>query len=154
VSRPFYRWAYLAVAVVLGAIFVYASAGKLADPRPFVTIIWNYRLLPPGPVNLVAIFLPWLELLVGIGLIVGFKRRAAAAWATAMLAGFTVALLINAMRGLDVACGCFSTSSEDTHNAWLLVLRDLPMLAAAVWLWLCPPRPADARLAPASPDQA
>jgi uncharacterized membrane protein YphA (DoxX/SURF4 family) len=150
VSRPCYRWLYLAAAVVLGGIFVYASASKLVDPRPFVTIIWNYRLLPPGPVNLIAIFLPWLELLVGIGLIVGFRRRAAAAWATAMLAGFTVALLINAVRGLDVACGCFSTSSEDTHNAWLLVLRDLPMLAAAAWLWLCPPRPAEPQLAPPS----
>lgn len=149
-NRPLYRWAYLAAAVVLGAIFVYASASKLVDPRPFVTIIWNYRLLPPGPVNLAAIFLPWLELLVGIGLIVGFKRRAAALWATGLLVMFTVALLINAVRGLDVACGCFSTSAEDTNNAWLLVLRDLPMLAAAVWLWLFPPRPAEPQLAPPS----
>jgi len=143
VTRPYYRWAYLAVAVVLGGLFVYASSGKLVDPRPFVTIIWNYRLLPAGPVNLVAIFLPWLELLVGIGLIVGLARRAAAAWATVMLATFTIALLVNAVRGLDVACGCFSTSSEDTSNAWLLVLRDLPMLVAAAWLWLFPPRGAE-----------
>ena len=142
-TRPYYRWAYLAVAVVLGGLFVYASSGKLVDPRPFVTIIWNYRLLPAGPVNLVAIFLPWLELLVGIGLIVGLARRAAAAWATVMLATFTIALLVNAVRGLDVACGCFSTSSEDTSNAWLLVLRDLPMLVAAAWLWLFPPRGAE-----------
>jgi uncharacterized membrane protein YphA (DoxX/SURF4 family) len=149
VNRPLYRWAYLATAVVLGGIFVYASSSKLVDPRPFVTIIWNYRLLPPGAVNAVAIFLPWLELLVGIGLIVGWKRHAAAAWATALLVVFTVALLVNAVRGLDVACGCFSTSSEDTSNAWLLALRDLPMLAAAAWLWLFPPRGADALLAPA-----
>lgn len=148
-SRPLYRWAYLAAAVVLGGIFVYASSSKLVDPRPFVTIIWNYRLLPPGAVNAVAIFLPWLELLVGIGLIVGLRRRAAAAWATALLVAFTAALLINAVRGLDVACGCFSTSSEDTSNAWLLVLRDLPMLAAAAWLWWFPPRGAEVQPASA-----
>jgi len=152
VSRPLYRWAYLATAVVLGGIFVYAASSKLVDPRPFVTIIWNYRLLPPGAVNGVAIFLPWLELLVGFGLIVGVRRRAAALWATALLVGFTAALLVNAVRGLDVACGCFSTSSEDTNNAWLLALRDLPMLAAAAWLWLFPPRAVEAPLEPTSRD--
>jgi uncharacterized membrane protein YphA (DoxX/SURF4 family) len=138
--------------VVLGGIFLYASSSKLVDPRPFVTIIWNYRLLPPGAVNAVAIFLPWLELLVGLGLIVGVRRRAAALWATGLLVGFTAALLVNAVRGFDVACGCFSTSSEDTSNAWLLVLRDLPMLAAAAWLWLFPPRPVEAPLAPTPHD--
>jgi len=44
------------------------------------------------------------------------------------------------VRGLDVACGCFSTSATETHNAWLLVLRDLPMLLAALWMLLLPPQ--------------
>ncbi len=54
---------------------------------------------------------------------------------------FITALAVNALRGVNVACGCFSASAEDVSNAWLLVLRDLPMFAAALVLLLAPPRP-------------
>jgi hypothetical protein len=43
------------------------------------------------------------------------------------------------VRGVNVACGCFSTNAEDVNNAWLLVLRDLPMLLAALVILLFPP---------------
>ncbi|MEW6338910.1 MAG: MauE/DoxX family redox-associated membrane protein [Acidobacteriota bacterium] len=133
-------WTHRILGAALGAVFLYAAHDKVLDPRPLVTIIWGYRLLPPGPINPMAIYMPWLELLVGVAMLTGFKRRAAAMLTTGLLAMFTVALAINAVRGINVACGCFSTSAQDAQNAWLLVLRDLPMLAAAVILWLLPPR--------------
>lgn len=133
-------WVHRVLGLVLGGVFLYAAHDKILDPRPLVTIIWNYRILPPGPVNLMAIYMPWMELLVGLGLVTGFKRRAAAFWGGALLLVFTAALLVNAVRGIDVACGCFSTSATETNNAWLLVLRDMPMLAAAAWMLLLPPR--------------
>ena len=132
-------WVHRVLGLALGGVFLYAAYDKILDPRPLVTIIWNYRILPPGPVNLLAIYMPWMELLVGLGLVTGCKRRAAAFWATGLLLVFVAALLVNAVRGVDVACGCFSTSASETSNAWLLVLRDLPMLAAALWLLLLPP---------------
>jgi len=133
-------WVHRVLGLALGGVFLYAAHDKVIDPRPLVTIIWNYRILPPGPVNLMAIYMPWMELVIGLGLVIGLKRRAAAFWAAALLLVFTAALLVNAVRGLDVACGCFSTSATETHNAWLLVLRDLPMLLAALWLLLLPPQ--------------
>jgi uncharacterized membrane protein YphA (DoxX/SURF4 family) len=137
-------WVHRLLGLVLGGIFLYAAKDKLLDPRPLVTIIWGYQLLPNGPINLIAIFMPWMELLVGLTLVTGYKRRAGAFWAALMLSGFIVALGINAARGLNVACGCFSTSATETHNAWLLVLRDLPMwLAASVMLVWPPARPAE-----------
>ena len=141
------RWLHRALGLVLGGIFLYAAWSKLSDPRPLVTIIWGYRLLPAGPINLVAIFMPWLELLVGLGLCTGFRRRGAALWASVLLSGFMVALFINAVRGVNVACGCFSTSAEDVHDAWLLVVRDVPMLLAALVMLLAPPRLDDPRRA-------
>jgi uncharacterized membrane protein YphA (DoxX/SURF4 family) len=133
------RWLHRALGVALGAIFVYAAYGKIPDPRPLVTIIWNYRVLPAGPVNLMAIYMPWLELVVALALITGFMRRAAALWATGLLVSFVVALGINALRGVNVACGCFSASAEDVQNAWVLVLRDLPRLGAAMVMLFFPP---------------
>ncbi|HPC83952.1 MAG TPA: MauE/DoxX family redox-associated membrane protein [Thermoanaerobaculaceae bacterium] len=145
-------WLHRALGLALGAVFLYAAKDKLIDPRPLVTIIWGYQLLPNGPINLIAIFMPWMELLVGLTLLTGVKRRAGAFWATLMLTGFIVALGINAARGLNVACGCFSTSATDTQNAWLLVLRDLPMwLAAAVMLLFPPPERPRAETRESSP---
>jgi uncharacterized membrane protein YphA (DoxX/SURF4 family) len=134
-------WLHRVLGVALGAVFLYAAHAKILDPRPLVTIIWNYRVLPAGPINLMAIYMPWMELLVGIGLVTGVKRRAAALCSTGLLVAFMVALGINAVRGVNVACGCFSTSAEDVNNAWLLVLRDLPMLLAALVMLLLPPAP-------------
>ena len=134
------RWLHWTLGIALGGIFVYAAYAKLLDPRPLVTIIWGYRIVPPGPINLMAIYMPWLELLVGLGLVTGVARRAAALWAVALLIVFELALGINALRGVNVACGCFSSSAEDVHNAWILVLRDLPMLAAALVMLVFPPR--------------
>jgi uncharacterized membrane protein YphA (DoxX/SURF4 family) len=137
-------WTHRILGVALGAVFLYAAHDKVLDPRPLVTIIWGYRLLPPGPINPMAIYMPWLELLCGLALLTGFKRRAAGMLTSGLLTMFTVALAINAVRGINVACGCFSTSAQDVENAWLLVLRDVPMLAAALVLWLLPPRGAAA----------
>ncbi len=132
-------WLHRVLGVTLGAVFLYAAHAKILDPRPLVTIIWNYRVLPAGPIDLMAIYMPWMELLVGIGLVTGFKRRAAALCSSGLLVAFIVALGINAVRGVNVACGCFSTSAEDVNNAWLLMLRDLPMLLAALVMLVFPP---------------
>ncbi len=134
------RWLHRLLGLALGGIFLYAAWGKILDPRPLVTIIWGYRILPAGPIDLMAIYMPWLELLVGACLLLGFGRRAAALWATVLLLMFEVALGINAVRGVDVACGCFSASAQETHNSWFLVLRDLPMLVAALVMLLFPPK--------------
>ncbi len=134
------RWLHWVLGLALGGVFLYAAWSKVFDPRPLVTIIWGYRILPAGPINLMAIYMPWLELVVGVCLATGLGRRGAALWAVGLLVMFEVALGINALRGVNVACGCFSASAEETHNAWLLVLRDLPMLAAALVLLLLPPR--------------
>ena len=138
-------WLHRLLGLVLGGVFLYAAFEKVLDPRPLLTIIWGYRILPPGPINLLAVYMPWMELLVGLALVTGFKRRAASFWAAALLTMFIAALLINAVRGMNVACGCFSTSAEDVHNAWLLVLRDLPMWLGAVVMLLFAPRRAAVR---------
>ena len=133
------RWLHRLLGFGLGCVFLCAAWGKVFDPRPLVTIIWGYRILPAGPINLLAIYMPWLELVIAVCLMTGFGRRPAALWASGLLVMFIVALGVNALRGINVACGCFSASAQDTHNAWLLVLRDLPMLAAALVLLLLPP---------------
>ncbi|MCR4438698.1 MAG: MauE/DoxX family redox-associated membrane protein [bacterium] len=126
---------YLAVRIVLGIIFVYAAVGKIADPAEFVRDVDNYRLLPYLAVALTAAILPWLELLCGIGLIIGRWTRGSAFLVAVMLVVFLAGLISALARGLDIDCGCFSLGSEASKVSLYRVLEDVLMLAAAVWIW-------------------
>ena len=61
----------LALRLVLGGIFIYASLDKIVHPRAFAEIIYNYQILPGSLINLSAVILPWLELFLGLLLISG-----------------------------------------------------------------------------------
>jgi len=114
--------------LVLGGIFIYASLDKIAHPREFAKIIANYAILPDPLVTLPALVLPWLELLAGLCLVSGLWVRSAALLLSSLLLFFILALGFNALRGISMSCGCFSTSAGDTENALVLIFRDLLFL--------------------------
>ena len=125
---------FAAIRVLLGVVFIIASAHKIMFPADFALDVYRYQLLPDALINPVAILLPWLEFVVG--LVIMFSSRfkdAAAAWILGLLAVFTVAIIINLARGLDVACGCFSAGG-DKPIGWDNVLRNLgyAFLAAVI----------------------
>ena len=114
--------------LALGGVFIYSSLDKIAHPDEFARIIANYAILPDILVTLPALVLPWLELTAGLLLVAGIWTRSAAGLLSLLLLVFILALGVNALRGIDVNCGCFSTSASDTENAWGLILRDLLIL--------------------------
>ena len=57
--------------LILGGVFIYASLDKIANPAEFAKAVGNYHVLPFGMENLVALILPWVELIVGICIIAG-----------------------------------------------------------------------------------
>ncbi len=124
---------------LLALLFLYASVDKLLHPADFAAIIRDYRILPEALVNLVAVVLPWVELLLGILLLSGVWLEAALLLANLLLLTFWGALVFNYARGIDVSCGCFSTSREQGGAMGWYVLRDalfvLLGLAAAVLGW-------------------
>jgi uncharacterized membrane protein YphA (DoxX/SURF4 family) len=123
-SRPLQVLARL----ILGGIFIYASLDKIVHPLEFAKIIKNYQILPDFLITLPALILPWLELLAGVFLIAGIWTRSAALLLSMLLLAFVLALGVNAVRGINISCGCFSTSASDTENAWVLIGRDLLIL--------------------------
>lgn len=115
----------LAARIVLGAVFIVSCADKLAHPQLFADAIKNYRILPQPLVNPAAVVLPWLELLVGLGLLCGRGARGAALLALALMVGFTAALGFNLARGLDVSCGCFTVAARSDPATLLTLARDV-----------------------------
>ncbi len=128
------RYSYHAVRLGLGAIFVVASYDKILKPQAFALAVYQYQILPDSLVNLVALILPWLELLIGLCLIANIWVPGAAALSCALMIVFTASLVYTRMRGLDIHCGCFSTDvSEGPADRWT-ILRDVVFLGMALYL--------------------
>lgn len=102
------KYLVLAARLILGAVFIYASLEKIQNPAGFAQAIYNYRMVPESLINIMAIVLPWLELICGVLIIVGVFVRGSALLIGAMLAVFIVALSSAILRGLDISCGCFT----------------------------------------------
>ncbi len=127
--------------LALGGVFVYASLDKIAKPLDFARILYHYQIIgpsatiPPLAPNLVAVTLPWVELVAGLMLIVGVLRREAAGVVGVLLVAFLAAVGSALYRGIDIEnCGCFTLSGEGRRAGLLLISSDLGLLAAAAFL--------------------
>ena len=121
--------------LVLGAIFMYASFDKMAHPEAFADIINNYHILPYQLVNGLAIFLPWLEFIIGFLLIIGKWVKGSLLIYSTLLVIFIIALAQALVRGLDISCGCFSVQSSSTSDIWLRIISDIVMLFFSISLF-------------------
>jgi uncharacterized membrane protein YphA (DoxX/SURF4 family) len=124
----------LVLRIVLGCVFIYASLDKIRHPGLFAEAVYNYQLLPDVTVNLVAISLPWLELLGGSLLVLGLWMEGSILILSGLMVIFIGALGINLARGLDVHCGCFITQSSDPITI-LTLFRDSLFLLIALYLF-------------------
>lgn len=155
-------WLQRVLAALLGLVFVYASHDKIwkrtlpatptlevgaqtgpqeTGPAAFARIVYRYQVvgpsaqLPPMLANLVAVMLPWVELLAGLLLLTGIWRREAALVVALLLLVFVLAVGSTLVRGIDVQnCGCFSLGAGGRQAGVLLVVGDLGLLAVAAWL--------------------
>ncbi len=135
-SRP----ALIVSRLILGGIFIYASIDKIAHPDQFAEIVYNYKLMPGMTVNVMAIVLPWVEMVAGLFLVLGLWIKDSAAILGALLLVFIGAIGINLARGLDFDCGCFSTAGHKNASI-LLIVRDLVLLLPVVHLMWFAPKP-------------
>jgi len=130
-----HSWLALPMRLYLGAVFILACWHKILDPTAFAIDVATYQILPLGLVNIMAIFLPWLELITGLTLIVGFRVRAAALLIAGMMAMFIVAISIALSKDLVMSCGCFASQGlEDDPISWKTIVRDLVWLLMALYV--------------------
>ena len=119
---------------VVGGVFVYAGVLKIVDPVQFAFDIDNYKVLPWTLGVGLAFYLPWVELLTGVALIVHRFYRGALVILLAAIAIFIGATIAAKTRGLDITCGCFGHASQHwSFPAHMAV--DLAIFAALLLLW-------------------
>ncbi|MGW6278135.1 MauE/DoxX family redox-associated membrane protein [Kribbella sp. NPDC055071] len=139
--RPWFGWVSLVARLVLGGVMLVAGALKVTDPETAAQAVRAYELLPSALVEPVGWGLPFLEIAIGLLLIVGFGVRAAAVAAGVFLLVFIAAVGSAWARGLSIDCGCFGGGGQVAPGeAKYLqeILRDLGLLLLAAWLWLNP----------------
>jgi uncharacterized membrane protein YphA (DoxX/SURF4 family) len=132
-ENPVNQYLALGLRLYIGGLFIYASIGKINYAAEFAEIIAGYQLVPFWAVNLLAVTLPWTELICGALLILGVRPKAAVAVLGILLAVFTVAITVNLLRGTPMGCGCFTNIEEPMQ--WSTMLRDLLWLAMALHIY-------------------
>lgn len=128
-SAPFLRQLPGLVLLVSG----YLKAVR--PPEEFAAAMEAYWVLPVAVVLPLARFVPWLELLTGLALCVGYATRRAAFLAAGLHAVFIALLAQSLIRGLTLKeCGCFGNLGPHLSPAQALTLDAvLFLLALAVW---------------------
>lgn len=121
-------WLWRILRIILGSIFLYASAEKIINPEQFAYAISNYKLLPVELVNFFALFLPWLEAVIGIFLIFGIFEWASLTLYNGLMIFFMLVIVISLARGLNITCGCFSSDPNAEKMTWFTLLRDALLL--------------------------
>jgi uncharacterized membrane protein YphA (DoxX/SURF4 family) len=125
----------------LAVVWIASGAIKLFDPHGTVASVKAYELVPDGLVSLVAAVLPFLELALGLLLLLGVGVRIVAVLSGIVLLVYIAGIAQSWARGLTIDCGCFGGGGQvaagQTHYPQE-ILRDTGFLLLAVWLTVRP----------------
>ena len=139
----------LILRLIIGGVFIVSAIVKIGnvqvshahgiqfsrvpDLTQFAQDVANYHVPPRALNNLVAITLPWIELLAGGLLVLGIWKRASAVVIAALMVVFLAANGSALVHGYDIRCGCFGT--VDARKVGVTALaEDFVLLAMAAWL--------------------
>lgn len=127
----------LSARFILGGAFIYASLDKIAYPKEFASIVTRYQILPEKLAIYFAFLLPWVELFLGIFVLLGIFIRESAISLSFLVMIFMIAIAIRSLSGPIGNCGCFRiTSSGTTESIVFLIFRDVLFLFCGLILAL------------------
>lgn len=117
--------------LALAGVFTYSGYIKVQNPLQFAVAISAYKLVPESLVFPMAQYLPWVEVALGLAILIGWKIRVFASAAAGLLLVFMVVLTVTYMRGIEASCGCFGM---DDPISPLTIVRDSLFLLPALYL--------------------
>lgn len=127
-------WLPLALRLILGGIFLAASIAKLSNQAEFVSAVMSYGILPDSLARLYGSVVPWVELAIGLCLVLGLFTRVASGLAVPLTLSFIIANAYGISRQFGDDCGCFGALVPMSYPVSLTL--DVLMLLIAVLL-LC-----------------
>lgn len=123
-------WLVVLARLLVGGLFVFAGMSKLAMPHgEVVAQIQQYTVIPRLLTPLIAAVLPWVEVLSGAALLIGFLTTPAAWLVSLQLVSFCLLMIVVLAAGIEIGdCGCFGQLGLKETPLQVLI-RDMVMLA-------------------------
>ncbi|OKI89272.1 MauE/DoxX family redox-associated membrane protein [Micromonospora sp. CB01531] len=152
-------WLGAAVRLGLAAVWLFAGATKVGDLAASGRAVNAYQVMPYEVATVIGAALPFVELALGVLLLVGLASRLVASVSTALLVVFITGIASAWARGLAIDCGCFGSGGQlaagQAPSYLPEILRDLGFLVMAGFLLIWPRTPfsVDGWLAGAAPEE-
>ena len=138
VAQP---WLTLLARLILGAVLLVAGALKVPNLPKSAMAVRAYEMLPIPIANFLGYTLPWIEIGLGLLLIVGVTVKISGALGALTMLAFIIAIAQAWARGLSIDCGCFggggTVDPEDTKYL-SEIIRDIGLLALGIYLYYFP----------------
>ncbi len=139
-------WLVLLCRVVIAGLFIFAAVLKLQKIPEFALAIQAFQIFPDHAGHLTkfaAYFIPWLEIVAWLLLLLGIWTRASALMITLLLGGFLVGIVGVIVRGLDTKCSCFGSLELMCQGAvgYCHVVRNLILMAMGLVVVFLGPGP-------------
>ena len=125
----------------LGGVLIYAGAVKIPRPLTSERAVQAYEIFPMDLAGYIGLALPYLEVVLGLLLVLGLFTRPTAIVSTLLMLAFVAGISQAWARGLTIDCGCFGGGGQiaaaDTQYPQEIA-RDLGFALAGAWLWWRP----------------
>jgi uncharacterized membrane protein YphA (DoxX/SURF4 family) len=134
-------WLTLLARLILGGVLLAAGGLKIGNLQKSAMSVRAYELLPIDLANFFGYVLPWIEIGMGLLLIVGAVVSIMGLLGALIMLAFVVAIAQAWARGLSIDCGCFGGGGEiDPGETKYLstILRDLGFFLLGVYLYYFP----------------
>ena len=136
------EWVATVARVVLGVVWIWAGSVKIGDPADAVRTVRAYRILPESMVKAVAYGQPYVEISIGVLLLVGLATRVIAGLSGVALLAFIGSVASASIRGLQIKCGCFSAGGDlganQTTAYTVEIVRDTGLFLVSAFLLVWP----------------
>jgi len=139
--KKYQGWIALGARLILGGVLFAAGLLKYQHLDKSQMAVRAYELLPISLANFLGVVLPFVEIAVGILLILGAAIRI-----SSMVGGILMLMFITGIsqawaRGLSIDCGCFGGGGQvapGTASYLPEILRDAALALLAIYLFRYP----------------
>ena len=105
-AQAFAEIAVFLLAAYLAWVLVTSAAPKLTHPLAFASALSGYQFFPASAIAALTIVVPWVEVLIGAGLLLRGRDMWTGTASFSLMCAFTLVVGLAVLLEVDTACGC------------------------------------------------